>query len=86
MRTTLTLDDDVASLLRRRAQETGRPFRDVVNDAIRAGLEQAPASLDGDLVPTYALGLRPGIDIVRARHLAVELEDAEHARRLERRQ
>jgi plasmid stability protein len=36
MRTTLTLDDDVAAKLRAAARH--RPFRAVVNDALRAGL------------------------------------------------
>jgi plasmid stability protein len=36
MRTTLTLDDDVAVKLRAAAK--GRPFRTVVNEALRAGL------------------------------------------------
>ena len=36
MRTTLTLDDDVAVKLKAAAKD--RPFRTVVNDALRAGL------------------------------------------------
>jgi hypothetical protein len=36
MRTTLTLDDDVAAKLK--AEAKGRPFRVVVNEALRAGL------------------------------------------------
>lgn len=38
MRTTLTLDDDVAAKLKAEARRTGRAFRDVVNDALRLGL------------------------------------------------
>jgi hypothetical protein len=38
MRTTLTLDDDVAARLRTAVKRQGRPFRAVVNDALRAGL------------------------------------------------
>lgn len=38
MRTTLTLDEDVAVELERQRRESGRPFKQVVNDAIRAGL------------------------------------------------
>ena len=36
MRTTLTLDDDVAAKLKAAARH--RPFREVVNEALRAGL------------------------------------------------
>jgi hypothetical protein len=40
MRTTLTLDDDVAALLRR-VQETRKvSLKDAVNEALRQGLEQ----------------------------------------------
>jgi hypothetical protein len=38
MRTTLTLDDDLAGLLKQRAQELGAPFKEAVNRTIRAGL------------------------------------------------
>ena len=44
MRTTLTLDDDVAAKLKAAAKH--RPFKEVVNDALRAGLkalEKRPA-------------------------------------------
>jgi hypothetical protein len=38
MRTTLTLDEDVAARLRAAVKRENRPFRSVVNDALRAGL------------------------------------------------
>jgi hypothetical protein len=38
VRTTLTLDDDVAADLRRVQAETGGPWKQVVNDVIRAGV------------------------------------------------
>ena len=40
MRTTLTLDADVAALLRRIQEAHGRSFKAVVNDALRQGLRQ----------------------------------------------
>jgi hypothetical protein len=36
MRTTLTLDDDVATKLRAESQRSGHSFRDVVNETLRA--------------------------------------------------
>ena len=39
MRTTLTLDDDVASLLARVQKDQDTTMRDVVNEALRRGLE-----------------------------------------------
>jgi Arc/MetJ family transcription regulator len=38
MRTTLTLDDDLAAKLRAEARRSGKPFREIVNDAIRRRL------------------------------------------------
>ena len=38
MRTTLTLDDDVAAKLKAESRRAGRPFREVVNETLRRGL------------------------------------------------
>ena len=38
MRTTLTLDDDVAILLKKEARKSGEPFKQVVNSTLRRGL------------------------------------------------
>ena len=40
MRTTLSLDDDVAALLQTAQKQQKKPFKQVVNDALRAGLGQ----------------------------------------------
>jgi len=39
MRTTVTLDDDLAIRLERLSGEQGRSFKAVINDVIRAGLD-----------------------------------------------
>jgi hypothetical protein len=84
MRTTLTLDEDVAAQLHRLARETGRPFKQVVNEALRAGLVPTTSDRDTQVaLPTFDLGLRPGIDLVRARQLAADLEDEETRHTLE---
>ncbi len=41
MRTTLTLDDDVANLLNKEVRKSGEPFKQVVNRFLRLGLTQA---------------------------------------------
>jgi hypothetical protein len=38
MRTTVTLNDDVAAKLKAEARRAGRPFRDIVNETLRNGL------------------------------------------------
>jgi hypothetical protein len=40
MRTTLTLDDDVVVLLEKTRRAKGLPFKQIVNEALRAGLRQ----------------------------------------------
>jgi hypothetical protein len=40
MRTTLTLDEDVAARLRAEARRTGRPFKTVVNERLRMAFTQ----------------------------------------------
>jgi len=56
MRTTLTLDDDLAVMLKREAESTRRPFRDVVNEAIRRGMVEAVGSRPVIDVPVFDLG------------------------------
>ena len=57
MRITLTLDDDLAGLLKQRAQELGVPFKEAVNRTIRAGLGDA-ASAGGGCAEDRAAFLR----------------------------
>lgn len=40
MRTTVTFDDDVAAQLERLRARADRPFRQLINDVVRAGLAQ----------------------------------------------
>lgn len=84
MRTTLTLDDDVSAELRRVARKTGKPFKTLVNDAIRAGLRStAPAPRRYRLTPASLGGLAAAVDLDRALRLADSLEDEALARKLE---
>jgi hypothetical protein len=84
MRTTLTLDDDLAGLLKRRAQELGIPFREAVNRTIRAGLGQAAVARRYPAPKTipHSFGFRPGIDLDKLGQLADELEAEAFAEKL----
>ena len=78
MRTTLTLDDDVAEALDRIVRERGVSFKEAVNSAIRAGLATDKAVSRPYRMPTSNLGpVRPGINLDKALQLAAELEDAD---------
>ena len=59
----MTLDDDVADELAKAARRSGRPYRDVVNEAIRHGLRRQPAGDQPFRVEAMDLGQRPGVEI-----------------------
>ncbi|HUP24749.1 MAG TPA: antitoxin [Thermoanaerobaculia bacterium] len=77
MRTTLTLDPDVARLLDEEVHRQRKPFKQVVNEAIRRGLSPVPsASQRGRFrVRPHRTTLRPGIDPGSLNRLVDELED-----------
>jgi hypothetical protein len=81
MRTTLTIDDDLAGLLKRRSRELGVPFKDVVNRTLRAGLGEEATSRQhtAPKVIPHAFGFRPGIDLDKLNQLADELEAEAYA-------
>lgn len=80
MRTTVTLDADVESLLEREMREKGVSFKHAVNDAIRrAFAEGAPVDYTFD---TFDLGA-PRVDLTHALRMAADLEDEELVRKLE---
>lgn len=84
MRTTLTLDDDLSAELKRVARRTGRPFKQVVNEVIRAGLRAAPPPARRyRLTPASLGGVVAGVDLDRALRLADALEDEALVRKLE---
>ncbi|MBM4267085.1 MAG: hypothetical protein FJ144_10790 [Deltaproteobacteria bacterium] len=76
MRTTLTLDDDVADKLRRLAHRQGRPFKEVVNAVLRRGLSSTgtQSATTPFRVRTFASRFRPGVDPERLNQLVDDLE------------
>jgi hypothetical protein len=63
VRTTLTLDDDVAADLHREARRRGVAFRLIVNEAIRRGLRPTEVEPAPFIVNARPMGLRPGLDL-----------------------
>ncbi len=86
MRTTLTLDDDVAAALERRRAERGTGLRREVNDLLRAGLA-ADAQGSGTRDAAYELPtFNPGRALIAdPRALKELLDDDDDARALRRR-
>lgn len=83
MRTTLTLDDDLAALLKERAASQGISFKQAVNAAIRSAFGQetlAPAGPPPRTIP-HDFGFRPDVDLDKLNQLADDLEAEELAHR-----
>jgi hypothetical protein len=86
MRTTLTLEPDVARRLKTRMRTEGLTLKDVVNRGLRAGLaagEKKPPQKRFVVTPHHG-GLMPGIDIDKINQVLDEMEVEELAHRLER--
>jgi hypothetical protein len=81
MRTTLTLDEDVAAKLKAEARRAGRPFRDIVNETLRRGLanRRATVSQRPFTVKARDLGnLRPGLSLDNVAELIERIEGSLH--------
>ena len=67
-------------------EETGAPFKKVLNDAIREGLRAAGrpsrGSRNGYRQPVFDMGL-PAIDLTKVNEHAAELEDIELVRKMQ---
>lgn len=86
MRTTLTIDDELARALKELAHSSGKSFKDVVNETLRAGLtgqKALPRARPYRIRPSSLGGVMPGIDLNKALRLADALENEEIARKLE---
>jgi hypothetical protein len=86
MRTTLTLDRDVAESLNKEMRRTGRGLKVTINDALRRGLRIAGKSgrTPRFEVRPHMFGVKPGFDLDRMNQLVDELEATEFARKLGR--
>ena len=83
MRTTVTLDEDVAQQVRQRMRERDVTFKQALNDLLRRGL-QATEDPEPYTTPTFSMQVRAEVDLDKALALAAGLEDEETRRELER--
>ena len=80
MRTTLTLDSDVAAKAKRGAARLGKPFKEVINAALRIGLDEVlkpPAARPYRTRPR-PLGLRRGLSYDNIAELLARAEGEDH--------
>jgi hypothetical protein len=81
MRTTLTLDDDVAAKLKAESRRAGRPFREIVNETLRRGLANQAVTARGQPFKVEArdLGeLKPGLSLDNVWELVEQVEGPLH--------
>ena len=76
MRTTVTLDKDVEKMLREAMHSSRRSFKEMLNEAIRAGLSKKST---GSKRPPFKIkakpmGLKEGLDPAALNKIADELE------------
>jgi hypothetical protein len=82
MRTTVTLDPDVAAKLKEETRTRGISFKEALNSSVRRGLESSGIESQPYRVRPKRLGARPGVDLDKALALAGGLEDEEILRKL----
>ncbi|CAN5185270.1 hypothetical protein BH20VER2_BH20VER2_01300 [soil metagenome] len=80
MRTTLTLDADVAAKAKKGAAKLRRPFKEVINAALRIGLDEVLKPAPAKLYRTRGrpLGLRPGLNYDDVAGLLAHSEGEDH--------
>jgi hypothetical protein len=76
MRTTLTIDDDLAAQIEELRRRKGLSMKNAVNTLLREGLKQQlePLQAKRFRTKTHKLGLRPGFDPTKLNQLTDELE------------
>lgn len=87
MRTTLTLNDSLVNELKILAQETGKPFKQVVNETLSIGLQQYRKQSQNRpycLKPSKLGPLCSNINLDKALQLADALENEAIITKLER--
>ena len=79
MRTTLTLDDDVAGKLKAEVRRSGRSFKELVNDLLRRAINAPqPKTSKPFRVRARALGLRPGYSYDNVWELIEQIEGPDY--------
>jgi hypothetical protein len=85
MRTTVTLDPDVAQELRRKLKSTGQSQKEIVNAALRKGLPGVAAAKKNRFkVVPHSMGLRPEYEGISMNKLYDQLLEEDFLRQQER--
>ena len=76
MRTTLSIDDDVMERARALAAKLRTPFKTVINETLRAGLDKVELATKQRRYKTkpHAMGLRQGRNLDNIQELLAQIE------------
>ena len=76
MRTTITIENDVLERARAISAKLRTPFKTVINEALRTGLDhvQQPAKCGRYKTKPHAMGLKAGRDIDNIQELLAQIE------------
>lgn len=75
MRTTITLDPDVAERIKKHMRDSQTGFKEAINDLLRKGLAfSAPSARPVFQVKARALGLKPGLSLHSVEDLLDQVE------------
>ena len=80
MRTTLTLDPDIAAKAKKGAARLHKPFKEVINAALRVGLDEilSPPAAKSYKTKPRPLGLRRGFSYDNISELIAAAEGEDH--------
>ncbi len=80
MRTTLTLDDDVAAKAKLATMQSGMPFKVVINQALRVGIAEilAPQPAQPYRTRPHPMGLKAGLSYDNVQELLSVAEGETH--------
>jgi hypothetical protein len=80
VRSTLTIDDDIAALVEAEVRRSGRPYKAVVNELLKLGLatKRRPQAARAFKVTPRAMGLGAGRSYDKISTLLEELEGPDH--------
>ena len=86
MRTTLTIDNDIADYLREQTRLHEKSFKQVVNETLRRGM--SPSANEKPRKPfkvkTFSSGYAPGVDRLKLNQFMDELDDEYYEKKLAR--
>jgi hypothetical protein len=80
MRTTINLDEDVLEKGRNLAAKLNKPFRAIINEALRRGLSEVekPAKQRSYQTKARPMHIKPGINLDNIHELLARIEGEDH--------